>query len=386
MKMERILSIALISSLTIVIMAGCGSGQDISGSQPTESVETTELVPSTIPQEQTPQPPVQSPEVEQTDVADTPNIVVTQAVYDFKQIGPGTSNNVARYEFTNTGSKTLNVSNVQSTCGCSKPTLFKGENKYPIPLAKSVAFEPGETGYVEVTFTAPTTKGVVTKHLYILSDDPDTPRAELIIKAEVLVKVQVSPESIELKLDQENGGIPDLVVKSTDGQEFSIASVSIANNTITVPFDREKKAAEFILKPQVDVEKLKRFNTGVIRISTTHPQSGQLMVRYTAKPMFEVSNPRYILQNIEPGTSIIRENVIRSNYGIPAEIESVESRNGYMEIESQQQDGDHIKLSIKITPQAQDTSTRRYITDELVITLKGGYNLSIRCSGWFRLE
>ena len=134
------------------------------------------------------------------------------------------------------------------------------------------------------------------------------------------------------------------------------------------------------------IEKLGQSKTGVIQIKTTHPQAGTLMVRYNVKPMYELTNPRFILQNVEPGVPIIRENLIRSNYGKPAEIESIESRNGYMEIESQEQDGDHIKLTVKITPPAQTDSARRYITDELTITLKDGQKLTIRCSGWFRLK
>jgi hypothetical protein len=255
-----------------------------------------------------------------------------------------------------------------------------------MPLKEPVPFEPGQTGQVEVTYKAGMTKGKVTKHLYIISDDPKTPRAQLSITSEVVVKVEVTPERLELRLDKENAGIPDLVVKSLDGKPFSIRSITVGNKVITVPFDPENKSTEFTLKPQVDVDKLNKFSTGVIQIRTTHPQSGNLLVRYNAKPMFEVSNPRYILQNVEPGKTVLRENLIRSNYGEKAEIESYSSRNGYMEIVDQQEDGDHLKLSIEITPPSQTSSSRRYVTDELNITLKGGHKLSVRCSGWFRLK
>ena len=384
MKMVRISNIALISFISLVLVTGCQSGQEEPDVQPatltSESEEAT--------QESVVQQPKVSPKPAQetrTNDEEAQGIVVTKDVHDFGQIGPATSH-VANYKFKNAGPKTLLVKNIQSTCGCSKPTLIKGDERFGTPIKEPVAFEPGESGEVEVTFKSPMTKGKVTKHLYIISDDPKTPRAQLEVKAEVLVMVEVSPERVDLKFDEENAGMPDLVVKSTDGQEFAIKSVMVVNKVITVPFDPEKTATEFTLKPQVDIEKLKRFNTGVVQISTTHPKSGRLLVRYNAKPMFEVTNPRYILQNVEPGVPVIRENLIRSNYGKPAEIDSVESRNGYMEITEQQADGDHIRLSIKITPPSQDSSTRRYITDELKITLKGGYNLSIRCSGWFRLK
>ena len=109
-------------------------------------------------------------------------------------------------------------------------------------------------------------------------------------------------------------------------------------------------------------------------------------IDYLSLSTSPVTNPRYILQNIKPGEPIVRDNLIRSNYGKPVEIASVKSRNGYMDIEKQESDGDHMKLSIKITPPEQAESARRYITDELTITLKDGNKLTIRCSGWFRLK
>ncbi|MHC5158686.1 MAG: DUF1573 domain-containing protein, partial [Planctomycetota bacterium] len=314
-----------------------------------------------------------------------PKIVMTKDVHDFGKIGPATSNK-ADYEFKNEGQSALLVNRIQSTCGCSKPTLIKDGKRFAMPLKEPVSFEPGELGQIEVTFKSPSRKGKVEKSLYVLSDDPASERTKFSVKAEVIVKVSVEPETVDLKLDVENAGMPDIVVKSTDGQEFSIKSVTQVQKAINIPFDPEVKATEFVLKPEVVIEKLGQSKTGVIQIKTTHPQAGTLMVRYNVKPMYELTNPRFILQNVEPGVAIIRENLIRSNYGKPAEIESIESRNGYMEIEGQQQDGDHIKLTVKITPPAQSDSAKRYITDELTITLKDGHKLTIRCSGWFRLK
>ncbi len=377
MKNYRITGIAAVVFLTSLMLTGCQPSQ-------TQTVEPEiELAAES-----------QSPQQEKTKLAEpaeavapeqAAKIVLTKAVHDFGKIGPG-STHKADYEFKNEGKSTLSVNRIQSTCGCSRPTLIKDGKRFSMPLKESVSFEPGESGQVEVTFKAPVTKGNVEKSLYILSNDPASPRARFVVKAFVVVKVSVQPEKIDLKLDLENAGMPDLVVKSTDGQEFSIKSIFTMKNAITIPFDPAVKATEFTLKPQVEVEKLGQLKTGVIQIKTTHPQAGTLMVRYTVKPMYELTNPRYILQNVEPGEPIIRENLIRSNYGKRVEIESVTSRNGYMEIENQQPDGNHIKLTVKITPPDKSPSARRYITDELTIILKDGQKLTIRCSGWFRLK
>jgi len=377
MKKHGITALVVIVSLAIFVIAGCQPSQTRMADQEIELAAESEALQQ---KEIKPAEPAEA-----VAVGPSPKVVMTKATHDFGKVGPG-STHKADYEFKNEGEAALLTNRIQSTCGCSKPILIKDGKRFSMPLKTPVSFEPGESGQVEVTFKSPATKGNVNKNLYLLTNDPASPRTEFVVKAFVVVKVSVQPEKVDLKLDLDNAGMPDIVVKSTDGQEFSIKSVTVTRNAIKIPFDPAAKATEFTLKPQVELEKLGQSNTGVIQIKTTHPQAGTLMVRYNVKPMYELTNPRYILQNVEPGEPILRENLIRSNYGKPAEIESVTSRNGYMEIEKQEQDGDHIKLTIKITPPDQSPSARRYITDELTIILKDGHKLSIRCSGWFRLK
>jgi hypothetical protein len=383
MKMLKTLSFVCVIVSAIIMTAGCQPEQSKTSSQtiePSAKLEKGVVGTSTVEG----QDPAGAKEMV-AETEKTPKIVLTKATHDFGAVGPS-SKHVADYEFVNKGNATLLINNVQSTCGCSLPVLIKDGKRHSIPLKEPVPIEPGQSGRVEVTFTAGAIKGAVAKHLYILTDDPAAPRAQLELKADVTVKVSVEPDAVDLRLDQENAGMPELTVKSLDGQAFSIKSITVANKTISVPFDMNEKATQFALKPEVDMQKLEQFTTGVVQILTDHPQGGQLLVRYTAKPTYEVSNPRYILQNIEPGQTILRENLIRSNYDNVAEIESVTSRNGYMGIESQEQEGNHVKFMIKITPPAESASERRYISDELTITLKDGHKLVIRCSGWFRMK
>ena len=52
-----------------------------------------------------------------------------------------------------------------------------------------------------------------------------------------------------------------------------------------------------------------------------------------------------------------------------------------MKIVNQQGSGEQVQLEIAITFPKQD---KRYLTDELTIILQDGYELSVRCSGWFK--
>lgn len=364
MKMYRSTIVGLLI-LSLLVMAGC---------QPSQQRDTTTPQPETQPAEVTvDKPAVEVTEPEPVVAADGPVVKVENPVHDFGEMGPNASDK-CEYKFTNAGNATLKIDRIQSTCGCTVPQLEKK------------TYEPGESGVIKVTFRAPSVKGKVNKHLYIISNDPKNPRFELGIKANVVVKVSIAPESVELRLDKENAGMPDIVVKSLDDREFSITSVIVGRQAIKVPFDRKEKAKEFTLKPVVDKKMLNEFNNGIIQVKTDHPRAGTLSVRYEVIPWYTVQRDRIILQNVQPGVAIIKDNFIRSNYGKTVEIASVTSRNNYMEIESQERDGEHLKFKIRITPPERNETSRRYITDEMTITLKDGTKLKVRSSGWYKLR
>ncbi len=361
MRMYKAFSIVVLLVMGIVTLSGCQSSQAVTETAGTES--------ATVVQE--PRKPSPKPKPSQAGV---PAIVVENPVHDFGDMGPGGRDN-CEFRFKNTGTGELVIDRIQSTCGCTVPELKKKE------------YAPGEEGVVKVAFHASSVKTRDVKHLYIISNDPENPRTEITITAEVVVKVEIAPQNAELRLDRDNAGMPDLTVKGLDDRAFSIRQVIVSpEGAITVPFDSGKKATEFTLHPVVDKVKLNDNPNGTIQVMTDHPQSGTLVVRYQATPEYEVSRPRIILQNVVPGISVVKDVLIRSNYDKDVELESATSRNGYMEIESQEKDGRHLQLQVKITPPEQDSSSRRYITDELDVILKDGTKLTIRCSGWFKLN
>ena len=75
------------------------------------------------------------------------------------------------------------IKNVRATCGCTVPALQKQE------------YAPGESGSVEVRFTAPEVEGDTVKHLYIQSNDKQNPEFELILKAKVVARIKFEPQT-----------------------------------------------------------------------------------------------------------------------------------------------------------------------------------------------
>jgi hypothetical protein len=358
----------------IVFATGCQKESNLSAT-PAVQVEK-KLPPSqTPPASQSPVQPSKPPQaVKQPakSIEKAPSIKIEKSEHDFGTIGPGTFNE-CQFKFSNIGKGELKIDSIQSSCGCAVPELTKKE------------YAPGESGVIDVTFHAPGYAGLTTKHLYVISNDPVIPRAELAIKAVVEVKVVVDPNRLELAINKENGGMIPLKVKSIDNVPFAITSFSATGQSITLEFDPKEKRVEHVLNPKVNMSKIQEINAGIIQIGIDHPQAKEVVVSYSVQPMFELRPSRIILQNAEPGSVTKREVWVVNNYGQSFEIESITSRNGYMKVINQKKEGHNIGLDIEITPPSQQGLMRRYIADELSVKIKNGPSLTIRCSGWLRL-
>jgi len=302
-----------------------------------------------------------------------PIIQVANPVHDFGNIGPS-SKNSCEFEFKNIGDGTLVIKKIHSTCSCSVGKLEKKE------------YLPGESGTITASYRASSVEGDVKKHLFIESNDPKNPRLELTLKANIELKVAATPKNLNLLLNEENAGVKPITLKSKDGKEFSIQNFSASNKALTAEFDPAVKATEFTLTPQANVEKLKTTSSGNIRISLDHPECKSLSIRFTAKPLFEVSRPRIIIQNAEPEKPIVKEVWVKSNYGQDFEIESITSEKNYMKVLNQQKQTNSVKLQIQVTPPPRTGESKRYITDKLNIKIKGADTLTISCSGWYALK
>ncbi len=322
-----------------------------------------------------------------------PRIKITNTVYDFGRIAPGTRSN-AVFDFKNVGTGTLEIYGAQSTCGCFLPTFIKngiryrtviknGKKRKAVSKDDPLILEPGQSAQLEVDFTAPSSKRKFRKPLWLLSNDPDNPRARIEIMAEAIIKVEASPDKVNLLLDQDNGGMKEILLKSVDDREFSIQEIIVPSSVMTISFNPYKKAKQFLLKPTVDIEKLAQSPDGAIQIVTDHPNGDKPIIRYNVLPYYEVSRQQIILQNVSLGQESIKQVLVRGNYGRIVNIKSAQSRNGYMKIVNQQGSGEQVQLEIAVTPPKQKT---RYFTDTLTIILEDGYELTVRCNGWFKKE
>lgn len=299
-------------------------------------------------------------------------IEVENPVYNFGIMGPNQKKS-GEFRFKNVGDGILQINKVKSTCGCTVPQLKKKK------------YAPGESGVIQVTYRSSSRQAPVTKHLYIHSNDSKKPKYELTIKAQVKVNISATPSKMNLSLKKENAGAETITIASKDGKPFAIKSFTSSKNIITAEFDPTVESTEFVLKPKVDIEKLKKLLKGSIKISVTHPNSGQVTIPFSTKPPFELSRPRFIIQNALPEKIETKDVWVMSNYDVKVEIESITSIKKYMEVVGTETKDNNVKLTIKITPPPNDTKARSF-TDSMKIKLKSGDELTIRCSGFYKKE
>ncbi len=302
-----------------------------------------------------------------------PKLKIENPVHDFGVIGPATRNTCV-FRFKNVGDATLVISKVTATCGCTVPQLKKKK------------YEPDETGEITVVYRAGSYAASVNKHLYILSNDPANPRAELAIKATIKLKVTVKPDKLELYLKKDNAGAKPITVKSSDGKPFAIKSVTSTANAITAKYDPKAEATEFTLPLKVDKDKLAKNLTGAVRLTLSHPECKSIAISYTAQPCIVVSNQKFVLPDAVPGKTITRSTIIKSNCSQEIRIVSAESLKNYMKVVSQETQGNTIKLEIQITPPPRPNKVRRYISDRLKFRFDTGDTAEISLSGWYKIQ
>jgi hypothetical protein len=299
-------------------------------------------------------------------------ITFTDLVQDLGTVGPGTKH-TATWTFKNTGTETLKIDRVESTCNCTVPALEKKE------------YAPGEEGKIEAVYTAVAATTPVTKHISVFCNDTSKTNSEvqLTLKAVSVPKVQITPANFQLSLIEPNGGMPTITLKATDGTPFSIKSIGSTGDSISADFDPNTKATSFTLKPKVDMAKLATANNGIMTIDLTHPECSAVEARYLAKPEYEPQPMIFYVSGMEVGKKETKPLWIVSNYDKDFEIESITSEKGLLTAASQEKQGKKYYIMVDIVP-TEAAAQAKFYRDSLNIKIKNGPTLKVACNMWFK--
>lgn len=294
-----------------------------------------------------------------------PKIAFENVVHDFGQIGPSTKH-YGEFRFTNTGEELLKIKEVEKCCGVITK-LDKNE------------YAPGESGVLKVEYGSTRTTGLVRRTLYVNSNDKATPKVALTVKANIIQKVIWQPKSLKLLLSEENAGCSEIILNSVDNQPFSITAFKSTLDCITADVDPSVEATKFILKPKVDMDKLRKTMRGNVYISVSHPDCDGAAIGFDVLSRFEIKPPLLIVFYLDSQKSIKRYVWILNNYREDFEIESTSSKEGFIKVVSQKKIRTSYQLGLEITPPA--VKDKKKFMDELFINIKDGEKLRIVCQG-----
>jgi hypothetical protein len=372
MKRSCIKQVVVVFVVGCVLLAHVGCEEQLEGAKTAKSGPSgskpalTELKQGTaapLPQQQE---PVNATSTAQA-TGSLPALKFEKLMHDFGQVGPMTKN-VCEFKFTNTGGSLLKITNVTKTCGCTPFTLAKKQ------------YAPGESGTLKVSFNSGRHPGSATKRLYVSSNDKVRPRIALTIKANIAMKVEYKPDRLNLLLNQENAGCPEITLTSGDNQPFAITSFKSTGDFIIADYDPSAKSTKFVLKPKVDIEKLKKNLNGQIEIGLTHPESKTLTIIFDTLAEFKV-NPRVVyVREAEPQKPVTKKVWIFNNYNEDFEIESTSAKKGTIKVLTQEKVTNGYKFELQITPPAAE-SKRKVFTDVFSVKVKGGQQLQVTCYG-----
>lgn len=296
-----------------------------------------------------------------------PEITFESLIHDFGEVGTNTKNN-CEFKFKNTGNALLRITKVYAPCGCTVPELAKKD------------YAPGESGVLKAAYRAGSKSGSTSKRIEVSSNDKAKPKVILTLKAKIVMKIAYEPERLNLLLKGENAGCPEITLTSRDNRQFSITSFKSTGDSITAEFDPTVKSTNFVLKPTVDQEKLKKGLRGQVEIALTHPLCKKVSILFDTLEEFKI-DPRVVyVREAEAQKPVTKKVSIFSNYNEEVEIESTSSKKGTVQVLSKEKVRNGYQLELQITPPTLD-SKRRVFTDVFSVKLKGGQQMQITCYG-----
>jgi len=348
----------LVCALVLILQVGCQEQSKpaeklkAATTEPGENMEEIEIVPKTG--------------------GPAPKIVFEKEIYDFGKVGPS-AKQTGQFKFTNEGKALLKITKVGRCCGI-------------VTSMDKMEYEPGESGVLKVEWKSSPRESTMNRQLNVYSNDPITPQVRLTIKAKVVLQVAWEPKRLNLLLDEENAGSPNITIRSLDNRPFSILGFESTADCVTADYDSSVEATQIVLEPKVDMDKLQSNLRGRINISLNHPRGNSAIVPFSVLAKYKINPPLLIIFNAEPGKPIVRTISVLNNYDQDFEIDSLSSKSGIVTIKvlEQKKISDGYQLEVEITPPATEGKAR--FMDSFDINIKGDKKIRIKCNGYFKKE
>jgi hypothetical protein len=163
-----------------------------------------------------------------------PNIQFATPIYDF---GKAKCGDVVKYTyyFTNTGVQTLELNNVQGSCGCTAVGNW------------SRKVEPGQTGEIPIQFNSANFNGPVFKTVTVFSNIKPQSTTVLQLKGTIWKPIDVQPAWAVLNVPADGAASATVRIINNMEEEVTIEPPVITNHTFTAELKTTKPGKEYQL-------------------------------------------------------------------------------------------------------------------------------------------
>ena len=183
---------------------------------------------------------------------------------------------IARFVFVNKGDEALVIKGIEADCGCTK--TLAGAREVP----------PKGSSQIEAAFdTSGLKPGAKQKHVYVRSNDPNSPEVTLTLKADVIRELDTDQSTLSRKLEsfEEHLSFPikvtntSTVARTVTGLKAEDKNLQAAlepGNVVIAPGQTARFNILLTLNPRTP----RPFFLGKIILETDHPREKEIELRY----------------------------------------------------------------------------------------------------------
>jgi hypothetical protein len=216
-----------------------------------------------------------------------PGIVISNSTFNFGDVEEGALVNHA-FDFTNNGTETLIIENVQPTCGCTVAGDYDKEIK------------PGAHGKIPLSLNTKGYDGAVKKTIHVKTNVTDKSDVIVMLEGKVKMSIALEPRSlflgnIERKKEEPKTG--KITIKNNLPKPIKITEIIPPRDSVKATLDTVKPGFEYSLNITVNPPFTDGQNMENVILKTDNKQKPEISApfSYYYEPIVRVfPNPLYL--------------------------------------------------------------------------------------------
>ena len=228
------------------------------------------------------------------DETNLPSVLCPQPTCDFGAVYP---DSVIQHSFvlTNRGSRLVNITKVNATCGCTKALMATNQ------------IAAGKTAELNVVINFKGRRGHLLKSIYVDTDDPGTSSLRLEVKGTVLVPIEVQPEGVHFGTVGVGGTVEREVLLSAVGTNvFHVGSVSSSSTALSARCETLEEGKRYRIRISSEGPRSYGSTMASVRVETDNTRMPQVDIPVAAFVAGDIVAVPAILLVVPTATNTVR--------------------------------------------------------------------------------